>query len=124
MKLLNNNMITNARLKTLVFIFLLIPFTYYSQVRLPKLISNGMVLQRDENIRIWGWASDNEKIIVWSDKVIRPVAVRYAWANNPEGANLYNKEGLPASPFRASELSIQSPSRFNPSFLSSFPERC
>jgi endo-1,4-beta-xylanase len=81
MKLLNNNMITNARLKTLVFIFLLIPFTYYSQVRLPKLISNGMVLQRDENIRIWGWASDNEKIIVWSDKVIRPVAVRYAWAN-------------------------------------------
>jgi len=104
MKLLNNYMITNARLKTLVFIFLLIPFTSYSQVRLPKLISDGMVLQRDENIRIWGWVSDNEKIIVRSDKVIRPVAVRYAWANNPEGANLYNKEGLPASPFRTSEL--------------------
>jgi len=44
------------------------------------------------------------KIIVWSDKVKEPVAVRYAWANNPEGANLYNKEGLPASPFRTSEL--------------------
>jgi len=28
------------------------------------------------------------------------VAVRYAWADNPQGANLYNKEGLPASPFR------------------------
>jgi sialate O-acetylesterase len=25
--------------------------------------------------------------------------VRYAWADNPEGANLYNKEGLPAEPF-------------------------
>jgi sialate O-acetylesterase len=29
-----------------------------------------------------------------------PVAVRYAWADNPDDANLYNKEGLPASPFR------------------------
>jgi sialate O-acetylesterase len=30
--------------------------------------------------------------------------VRYAWADNPEGANLYNKEGLPASPFQASAV--------------------
>jgi sialate O-acetylesterase len=43
---------------------------------------------------------DGEKIILWSDKVTKPIAARYAWANNPEGANLYNKEGLPASPFR------------------------
>jgi sialate O-acetylesterase len=35
--------------------------------------------------------------------VPQPVAVRYAYANNPEGANLYNKEGLPASPFRTDE---------------------
>jgi sialate O-acetylesterase len=46
----------------------------------------------------------NNTIIVWCDNVTKPVAVRYAWANNPEGANLYNKEGLPASPFRTSEL--------------------
>jgi sialate O-acetylesterase len=39
------------------------------------------------------------KVIVWSDEVSNPVTVRYAWADNPEGANLYNKEGLPASPF-------------------------
>jgi sialate O-acetylesterase len=38
-------------------------------------------------------------VIVSSDKVSRPVAVRYDWADNPEG-NLYNTEGLPASPFR------------------------
>ena len=39
-------------------------------------------------------------VIVSSPAVRHPVAVRYAWADNPEGANLYNKEGLPASPFR------------------------
>lgn len=37
---------------------------------------------------------------VWSDAIIDPVAVRYAWADNPAGANLYNKEGLPAVPFK------------------------
>jgi sialate O-acetylesterase len=48
----------------------------------------------------WAKASiKGNKIIVWNDEVQNPVAVRYAWANNPEGANLFNKEGLPASPF-------------------------
>ena len=42
---------------------------------------------------------ENNKVVVWSDKVTNPVYVRYAWQDNPEGANLYNKEGLPASPF-------------------------
>jgi sialate O-acetylesterase len=41
-----------------------------------------------------------DKIVVWHEGIRKPVAVRYAWADNPEGANLYNKEGLPASPFR------------------------
>jgi sialate O-acetylesterase len=52
------------------------------------------------------WANaviENDHVIVWSDKVKDPVAVRYAWADNPENANLYNKEGLPASPFRTDE---------------------
>ena len=40
------------------------------------------------------------KVVVFSDKVKKPVAVRYAWENNPEDANLFNVEGLPASPFR------------------------
>ena len=50
------------------------------------------------------WAKakiEDNKVIVWSDVITHPVAVRYAWADNPEGANLYNKEGLPASPFEA-----------------------
>lgn len=42
----------------------------------------------------------NHQVIVWSDEVPTPVAVRYGWANVPE-VNLVNGAGLPASPFRA-----------------------
>ncbi|PXV66330.1 sialate O-acetylesterase [Dysgonomonas alginatilytica] len=50
---------------------------------------------------VWADAKiEGNKIIVSSDKVKNPVAVRYAWADNPEGANLRNKESLPSSPFR------------------------
>ena len=50
---------------------------------------------------VWARAEiKNNKIIVWGEDIESPVAVRYAWADNPEGANLFNKEGLPASPFR------------------------
>lgn len=41
-----------------------------------------------------------ESILLRSDAVRRPVAVRYAWSNDP-GANLYNGAGLPAAPFRS-----------------------
>ncbi len=43
---------------------------------------------------------DGETIVVSSPDVAEPVAVRYAWADNPEGCNLFNKDGYPASPFR------------------------
>jgi len=50
---------------------------------------------------VWAKATIvGDKVIVESHEVSNPVAVRYAWANNPIGCNLYNKEGLPASPFR------------------------
>jgi sialate O-acetylesterase len=47
---------------------------------------------------------EGNKVVVSSDRVPAPVAVRYAWADNPEGANLYNKEGLPASTFRTDDF--------------------
>jgi sialate O-acetylesterase len=50
---------------------------------------------------------EGDEIIVWNDELPEPVAVRYAWANNPVGANLYsrarNGELLPASPFRSDD---------------------
>ncbi|MGA7160850.1 MAG: sialate O-acetylesterase [Bacteroidota bacterium] len=53
---------------------------------------------------VWANAKiENDNVVVWSDKVVNPVAVRYAWADNPAGANFYNKDGLPASPFRTDE---------------------
>lgn len=54
----------------------------------------------------WYWAEgkiDGASVIVSSDKVAKPVAVRYAFRMNPNGCNLYNREGLPASPFRTDD---------------------
>ncbi|MDP2885786.1 MAG: sialate O-acetylesterase [Ignavibacteria bacterium] len=53
---------------------------------------------------VWAKARiEKNTIVVWSEEVPQPVAVRYASADNPKGANLYNAEGLPASPFRTDE---------------------
>ncbi|MFY0686418.1 MAG: hypothetical protein JXQ90_04585 [Cyclobacteriaceae bacterium] len=49
------------------------------------------------------WAKakiEGDKVIIQSDQVTNPVAVRYGWAANPDDVNLYNAEGFPASPFR------------------------
>jgi sialate O-acetylesterase len=40
------------------------------------------------------------QLVVSSDQVPDPKYVRYAWADNPDFANLANQEGLPAAPFR------------------------
>ncbi len=49
------------------------------------------------------WAKNVEiednKVIIWNDEIDYPTAVRYAWADNPDAAILYNLEGLPASPW-------------------------
>jgi sialate O-acetylesterase len=53
---------------------------------------------------VWAEATlDGDTALVSSDQVPNPVAVRYAWSDNPAGCNLYNREGLPASPFRTDD---------------------
>jgi sialate O-acetylesterase len=54
----------------------------------------------------WVWADaviEGKTVVVSSPEVPKPVAVRYAFSGNPDGCNLYNNEGLPASPFRTDE---------------------
>jgi sialate O-acetylesterase len=56
--------------------------------------------------RVWHWADariDGDTVVVSSPQVPSPVAVRYAFSMNPAGANLYNRDGLPASPFRTDD---------------------
>ncbi len=53
----------------------------------------------------WVWAEADvrgDTVVVQSEAVDNPVRVRYAYADNPDTANLYNKDGLPAAPFEAS----------------------
>lgn len=53
--------------------------------------------------KIFHWAKaeiHDGKVVVWSDAVGDPVAVHYGWADDNMEANLFNKEGLPAAPFR------------------------
>ncbi len=55
--------------------------------------------------RKFHWACariEGQTVVVWSADVPNPVAVRYGWDTNPL-CNLYNKEGLPASPFRTDD---------------------
>ena len=55
----------------------------------------------DDKKFVWADAKiDGDTVVVSSPRVPKPIAVRYAWADNPEGCNLYNRAGLPASPFR------------------------
>jgi sialate O-acetylesterase len=61
----------------------------------------GFQIAGDDGNFIWAKAVvlNKNTLKVWSEKVSEPKAVRYAWDDNPAGANLKNKEGLPASPF-------------------------
>ena len=55
--------------------------------------------------KVWHWAEariEKDEVVVSSPSVPHPVAVRYAWADNPV-CNLFNSEGLPAYPFRTDD---------------------
>ncbi|MFH0757211.1 MAG: sialate O-acetylesterase [Bacteroidota bacterium] len=56
--------------------------------------------------RVFHWARGvkiGNTIRLNCEAVVAPVAVRYAWADNPDDANLFNTAGLPAGPFRTDE---------------------
>jgi sialate O-acetylesterase len=57
----------------------------------------------------WVWATakivGNDKLEVSAPSVAKPIAVRYAWADNPV-ANLFSKDGLPVTPFRSDDFEM------------------
>jgi len=79
-----------------------------------KYVGGGLVAKGGEKLtgfavagedKKWVWADakiDGANVIVSSASVSKPVAVRYAWGDNPD-CNLYNKEDLPAVPFRTDD---------------------
>ena len=90
-------------------------------------IGSGMVAGRDwplDSFAIAGedcrfhWAEatiSGNKLIVSSPQVLNPVAVRYAWAMNPSKRNLlYNREGIPASPFRTDDWPLYDENNYVP----------
>jgi sialate O-acetylesterase len=63
----------------------------------------GFAIAGEDRKFVWANATiERGTVVVSSDQVPRPVAVRYAWADNPE-CNLYNQAGLPACPFRTDD---------------------
>ncbi len=72
------------------------------EVRDPYGYLKGFAIAGSDHEFHWARAEliDINTVVVYSGKVSTPVAVRYGWADNPHDLNLYNKEGLPANPFR------------------------
>jgi sialate O-acetylesterase len=63
----------------------------------------GFAIAGEDRKFVWANAKiEGNTVVIWSEQVPKPVAVRYGWADNPD-CNLYNKEGLPASPFRTDD---------------------
>lgn len=71
---------------------------------------HGFALAGADNHFYWAKAViEGKKVVVTCDQVANPITVRYGWADNPAGANLYNRDqlfqdGLPAPPFEARKL--------------------
>lgn len=78
----------------------------FAAVRLAGVFTNHMVLQRDREVPVWGWADariDGNRVILSHPAIAKPIAARYGYSNNLVLADLYNKDGLPASPFRSDD---------------------
>lgn len=68
----------------------------------------GFAIAGNDNKFYWAKAQIRDRsIIVYSDKVMKPIAVRYAWADNPGSLDLYDSGGLPAAPFRTDNLPLK-----------------
>ena len=61
----------------------------------------GFAIAGEDKKFVWANAKilKDHRVEVWGDEITKPVAVRYAWADNPR-CNMYSRTGLPLTPFR------------------------
>jgi sialate O-acetylesterase len=90
-----------------------------SQVRLKFDHAGGGLVAKDGPLKQFAIAGADHKfvwadarieapdtVVISSDQIKTPVAVRYAFSGNPQGANLFNDAKLPASPFRTDDWEL------------------
>ena len=81
-----------------LFIHIILCFCIFNPVMaivtLPAVFSDNMIIQRDLPIKVWGRADQGESVRVTLN------------GHNPDDAALFNKEGLPASPFRTDNWKV------------------
>ena len=66
----------------------------------------GFAIAGDDRQFVWADAKvEGNRVIVWSERVPKPAAVRYLWSNSPTAPALYNAQGLPVAPFRTDRWS-------------------
>jgi len=93
------NMKTLSALTTL----LLAAVSASADVKLNPILKHFAIAGEDKK---WAWADaviDGKTVVVSNPAVPKPVAVRYAYTMSGDDCNLYNNEGLPASPFRTDD---------------------
>jgi sialate O-acetylesterase len=75
----------------------------------------GFAIAGEDRKFVWADATiDGRDVLVSSPTIAKPVAVRYGWHANPDTANLYNAEGLPASPFRTDTWPMITAGKWHP----------
>jgi sialate O-acetylesterase len=74
----------------------------------------GFAVAGEDKKFVWAEAKiEGDTVVVSAPGVEKPVAVRYAWADNPD-CNLYNGAGLPASPFRTDDFPMITAGKVTP----------
>lgn len=100
----NENMSTSPQVESVSIDgnSLILTFSSVGQGLYSNEVLEGFSIAGSDNKYVWANASiiGHNTIRVWSNEISTPVSVRYAWADNPEGANLKNKDGFKASPFQ------------------------
>lgn len=93
-------------------------FTSLNVTNTPGVAISNFAIAGSDQVFHWATATiDGTNVVVESASVPNPVAVRYAWGDNPAGCNLYNDAGFPAAPFRTDSWTLTTLGVVEPSIV-------